>query len=78
MEVLKRASLVPEMPDQYARNPSITSLAGFQSFYPEDDDDAMNELAERLLTDGTKVCRTYLTEKTRVNSVATLCLFFCL
>ena len=53
----KRASLAPDMPDKYTRAQSIISLGGFPSsplFYSEDDD-VMNEIADRLLTDGTKV-----------------------
>jgi len=59
MEELKRASIVPEMPDQYVRNPSIASLI-VPSLHSEEDDYSMNELADRLLTDGTKVHRNYL------------------
>jgi len=57
MEDSKTASLGTEMPDQYARNPSITS----QTLSLDDNDDnSMNELAERLLTDGTKVSWNFI------------------
>jgi len=55
---VRKATFAPQMPQEYAaRVQSITSLKGFHispSFYSEDDD-IMNELADRLLIDGTKV-----------------------
>jgi len=53
----RSSSLFPSMPEKYTRAQNIISLGGFQpspSFYSEDDD-VMNELADKLLTDGTKV-----------------------
>ena len=51
-----RASLVPDTAEKYARTQSIVSLGGLHSlsFYSEDDE-VVNELAEKVLTDGIKV-----------------------
>jgi len=46
-----KSNLFPSTPEKYTRAQSIISLGGSPSFYSEDDD----ELADKLLTDGTKV-----------------------
>jgi len=60
-----RASLVPDTAEKYARTQSIVSLGGLQhshSFYSEDDE-VINEMAEKVLTDGTKVCKYWYLKK---------------